>query len=287
MVSLREEMATLNGRTNQIHVGVSGWDYASWQGGFYPTDVSRDGRLQFLAAQLDTVELNSSFYSLQRPTSYQRWYDETPPGFQFAVKGGRFITHLKRLNDVEQGLANFFASGVLALREKLGPVLWQLPASLTLDVPRIEAFLGLLPHTTLEAAALATHCDDKLREPAYLTVDVDRPVLHALEVRDRSYDTDQFFQQLKAHGVACVVSDSPTWPLVDHRTADHTYVRLHGHTQLYASGYSSRSLDTWARRCELWAHGGPVFVYFDNDSRGHAPFDALGLIRRLSVNSGG
>ncbi len=272
-----------NGRTHQIHVGVSGWDYAGWSGDFYPSGLPARSRLGYVAQHFGTVELNGSFYALQRPTSYRAWYRDTPSAFQFAVKGGRYITHMKRLREVEQGLANFFASGLLALRDKFGPVLWQLPANLSFHEERIANFLEQLPRTTFEAAQLASQHDDKLREPADVTTDADRPILHALEVRNLSYDNKRFYDLLRSRGVACVVADSPVWPLLDRRTAEHTYVRLHGHTELYASGYSSRSLDGWADRCARWAKEGPVFVYFDNDARGRAPYDALDLIGRLGL----
>ncbi|MFL6070354.1 MAG: DUF72 domain-containing protein [Actinomycetes bacterium] len=268
-------------RADRTHVGLSGWDYPGWKGDFYPLGLPARARLQYVAERFDTVEINASFYALQDSGSYQRWYDATPNGFLFALKGGRYITHLKRLRGVEPGLANFFASGPLALREKLGPVLWQLPANLTFDAALIDEFLSLLPRSTVEAGALAGRHDDKLRYAPYLAVDRDQPMFHVLEVRHRSYDNERFYQLLSARGVACVISDSPTWPQLDRRTSAHTYVRLHGHTQLYASGYSSRNLNSWALRCKQWASEGPVFVYFDNDARGRAPHDALGLMSRL------
>lgn len=266
-----------------VHVGLSGWDYPKWQGDFYPRSLAARRRLEYVGQHFDTVEVNGSFYSLQRPTSYQRWYDATPAGFVFAIKGGRFITHLKRLRDVGQGLANYFASGPLVLGEKLGPVLWQLPASITFDPTLIADFLDQLPRTHTAAAELAARRDDKLRDRVALDVVAEGPIRHALEVRHRSFDDPRFYDLLAERGVANVVSDSPTWPLLERRTTDLTYVRLHGHSVLYTSGYSGASLDAWARRCEGWREHGPVFVYFDNDARGRAPHDALGLLRRLGV----
>ena len=262
-------------------MGLSGWDYPGWRGNFYPAGLPARARLEYVAERFNTVEINASFYSLQGPTNYQRWYDLTPSGFLFALKGGRFITHLKRLQGVEQAIANFFASGPLVLGEKLGPVLWQLPESLRFNEALLERFLGLLPRSTEEAAALGGRHDEKLRSLPYLKVDESRPILHAIEVRHPSYDDRRFFDQLTAHAVACVVADSPKWPRFDKRTAAHSYVRLHGHTELYVSGYSSRSLDTWARHCERWSRDGPVFAYFDNDARGRAPIDAGALKKRL------
>ena len=264
-------------------MGLSGWDYPRWQGDFYPARLAARRRLEYAAQHFDTVEVNGSFYSLQRPSTYQRWFDATPVGFVFALKGGRFITHLKRLRDVRQGLANYFASGPLVLAAKLGPVLWQLPASTRFDETLIGDFLAQLPRTTSAAADLAAEHDDKLKGRAVLEVLDERPVRHAVEVRHPSFDDSRYFDLLGAHDVANVVSDSPSWPLLDHRTTDFSYIRLHGHSELYTSGYSGTSLDRWARRCRRWAEHGPVHVYFDNDARGRAPYDALGLRQRLGL----
>ena len=266
-----------------VHVGLSGWQYDSWRGDFYPAKLPAAKRLDYVAQHFDTVELNGPFYSLQRPTSYRAWYDTTPDNFIYAVKGGRYITHLKRLRGVETALANFFASGVLLLREKLGPVLWQLPARTAFDEALVRDFLDLLPRTHAQVASLAAGHDERFRARVHLEAEVRRPVRHALEVRHSSFMTDAFFQLLAERDMACVVSDSPTWPEIDVTTTDFTYARLHGHTKLYTSGYSSRSLDSWADRCREWSRNGEVYVYFDNDARGRAPHDALSLMRRLSL----
>jgi uncharacterized protein YecE (DUF72 family) len=269
------------GGNEPIRVGISGWDYASWKGDFYPRGLAAREHLAFAASHFTSIEINGSFYSLQRPTTYERWREATPDDFVFALKGGRYITHLKRLRDVEQALANFFASGPLALRDKLGPVLWQLPAAIEFDPDLIGQFLALLPCSTEEAGALARRHDVKLKSRAYVAVDEDRPITHAVEPRHRSFGSAEFHQLLAKYEMACVVSDSPTWPMFEPETGPFTYVRLHGHSQLYASRYSSRSLDQWAQRCRRWAGTGPVFVYFDNDMHGHAPHDAKRLMARL------
>jgi uncharacterized protein YecE (DUF72 family) len=266
----------------EIRIGLSGWDYPRWQGDFYPPQLAVRKRLTYVAEHFDTVEVNGSFYALQRPTTYQRWYDATPDGFRFALKGGRFITHLKRLRDVGQALANFFASGPLVLADKLGPVLWQLPASTKFDESLISEFLAQLPTSTGAAADLAAHHDERLHGRAAPEATVDLPLRHALEVRHRSFDDSRYYDLLSRYGVANVVSDSPTWPMFDRQTTDYAYVRLHGHSELYTSGYSSASLDSWAERCTGWAADGPVHVYFDNDAKGRAPHDAAGLLRRLA-----
>src|ERR671917_1029596 len=166
-----------------VRIGLSGWRYAGWRGRFYPRGLAQRRELEHVASLFPTVELNGSFYSLQRPSSFRSWRDQTPPGFTFAVKGAQFITHMKRLRDVRTPLANFFASGVLALGEGLGPVLWQLPARAPLDLDTLAAFFELLPTTTADAARLALEHDDRLKEEAWTAIDADRPIAHALEVR--------------------------------------------------------------------------------------------------------
>src|SRR5687768_8363975 len=142
-----------------IRVGTSGWQYDSWRGDFYPPGLARSKQLSYAASLLSTMEVNGSFYSLQRPASYHRWRDETPDGFVFAVKGGRYITHFKRLRDIEVALANFFASGVTLLAEKLGPILWQLPARVEFDRALLADFLAMLPTSLSQAATVAVHND--------------------------------------------------------------------------------------------------------------------------------
>ncbi|MEU4418691.1 DUF72 domain-containing protein [Nocardia salmonicida] len=267
-----------------MFVGVSGWRYPRWRGDFYPTGLPQRRELEYVAERMTAVELNGSFYSLQRPSTYRRLVDETPDDFVVAVKGGRFITHFRRLLDVDTALANFFASGVLALGHKTGPLLWQLPPDLAFDRQRVDSFLRLLPRSTSAAADLAARHDDKLApDRILLEAPVDRPLTHALEVRHSSFCEAEAVDLLREHDVALVVADSPgKWPYLEERTSDLMYVRLHGHTELYASGYSARSLDRWAEKVKAWAAAGAeVHVYFDNDARGRAPYDAVGLIERL------
>jgi uncharacterized protein YecE (DUF72 family) len=266
-------------------VGISGWNYAGWRGDFYPRGLPQREELSYAAARLTSIEINGSFYSLQRPSSYARWREQTPDDFVFAVKGGRFITHMKRLVDVEGPLANFFASGVLGLGEKLGPLLWQLPERLEFDAERIEGFLAQLPRTTREAARLAKRHDAKLPADRALTkADGDRPVRHALEVRSRTFQAPEVVELLRRHDVACVVADTAgRWPRIEEHTTDFMYARLHGDAELYASGYDDRALDSWAAKCREWRESElDVFVYFDNDAKGYAPWDATRLLERLS-----
>ncbi len=268
----------------RVRVGISGWTYAGWRGDFYPRGLVQKKELAYASERLTSIEINGSFYSLQRPTSYAAWREQTPDDFVFAVKGGRFITHLKKLAGVETALANFFASGVLALGPKLGPILWQLPPNLGFDPARLGAFFDLLPRTTLDAAALAKEHDAKVPDDRALTVaEVDQPIRHALEVRHHSFSTPETVDLLRAHDIAFVVADTAgRWPLVEQMTSDFMYVRLHGDVELYTSGYGPESLDRWAGKIRAWSDAGQdVFVYFDNDVKGYAPHDAMALLSRV------
>jgi len=274
--------------TGQVRVGTSGWSYRAWRGDFYPAGLPHRAELGYLGERLDVVELNGSFYSLQRPTSYATWREQVPVGTELAVKGSRFLTHMKRLREPEAGLANLCASGVLALGPALGPVLWQLPADLELDVPLVEAFLALLPRTHGAVADLAARHDDRLAGARALTevdpdVGLDRPVRHVLEARHPSWDTPAAARLLTSYDVGTVLADTAGhFPVIDADTSPVRYVRLHGHTRLYESGYSPANLDHWARRVRGWAGAGrDVYVLFDNDAHGRAPYDAVALRERL------
>lgn len=273
-----------------VRVGTSGWRYASWRGDFYPAGLPQRRELEYIGEQFSTLELNGSFYSLQRPASYHRWRDSVPEGFVFAVKGSRYVTHMLRLRHVETALANFFASGVLALGPALGPVLWQLPERQEFQPELLDAFLTLLPRSTGAALELAKRHDDRMRGRTWLEIDEDRPMRHALEPRVESFrDAGEL---LREHGVAMVVADTAgRFPRFDALTADHVYVRLHGAQELYHSGYTDAELDEWAGLVRRWADGDgdgdgqprDVYVYFDNDARGHAPHDARALAERTST----
>jgi len=283
----------------EVRIGISGWNYAGWRGIFYPKNLPNHRELEFASRVLNSIEINGSFYSLQRPTSYRRWYEATPENFLFSVKGARFITHMKKLREVEVPLANFFASGVLALREKLGPILWQFPPNLGWNVERFCEFFQLLPKSTKEAASLARRHDSKLRMRAWLKTESDQPLRHCVEIRHPSFLVSDFFELLRKFNVAFVFADTAgKWPYAEDLTADFVYCRLHGDTKLYTSGYSERALDRWAARLKLWRQGKhprdaklvttktkpqkcDVFIYFDNDAKVHAPFDAQVLARKM------
>ncbi len=285
----------------ELRIGVSGWSYDGWRGRFYPPGLPRRRELEFASRQFDSVEINGSFYSLQRPTSYARWYDETPAGFRFAVKGSRFITHMKKLHESERPLANFFASGVLRLAEKLGPILWQLPPNLGYHEERVSRFLELLPKDTRAAARLARRHDARLEGRSWTRAVVQQPIRHAFEIRHQSFLAPGFVRLLRQHHAALVFADTAGhFPYTEEITADFIYIRLHGAEQLYASAYTDRQLDWWADRIRLWHAGGEpeaprritklkppgargrdTFVYFDNDVAAHAPQDASRLARSL------
>ena len=273
-----------------FRVGISGWRYPRWRKDFYPEGLAQRRELEYASGRLDTIEINGSFYSMQRPSSYARWRDETPEHFVFAVKGARFITHMKKLRGVDTALANFFASGLLALGPKLGPVLWQLPPMLSYDPGRMGEFFSRLPRTTGAAAEVAKGFDpaifERLGEDALtVTDDERRPIRHSVEVRHPSFATAEFSAQCREHDVALVVADTAgKWPFITEVTADHVYVRLHGDQELYVSGYSDEGVRWWADRLLEWGSAPGVelvHVYFDNDAKVHAPWDALRLAELL------
>lgn len=275
------------GEAPRARIGISGWRYAPWRGVFYPKGLPQRRELEYVSQRLGSVELNGSFYSLQRPASYRRWHEQTPEDFVFSVKGPRFVTHMLRLRGVETALANFFASGVLALGEKFGPVLWQLPERHAFDAEQLDAFLSLLPRTLGDASTLAAAHDARLDGRSLVDVEPGlrtRPIRYALEVRSPSFvDSAAFVSLLRRHGIALVAADAAgTWPMLIENTADFRYLRLHGDTELYASGYGDQALDSWAETIRGWADAKQdSYVYFDNDAKVHAPFDALALQRRL------
>ena len=178
--------------STRIRIGISGWRYEPWRGVFYPKDLPQRDELAFASRAFSTIEINGSFYSLQRPEYYQRWHDETPPGFVFSVKGPRFITHMLKLRGIDAALANFFASGVANLGAKLGPFLGQLPPLLRYDHERLAAFFRLLPRDTDQASRLARRHNEKVARRARLAFGENRPLRHALEVRHESFVDPDF-----------------------------------------------------------------------------------------------
>ena len=288
--------------SGSTYIGISGWRYVPWRGKFYPAGLAQRRELEYASGQLPSIEINGSFYALQKPASYAAWYEATPPGFVFAVKGNRFITHTLRLRDVEKPLANVLASGVFELREKLGPMLWQFPPNFAFDAERFEAFLALLPHDTHAAAERARGHQARMKGRTALDPGPKKKRLrHAVEIRHESFEDPAFIALLRKYRVALVVADTAgKWPRIEDVTADFMYLRLHGDKELYASGYDDDAIARWARKIRAWRDGGQpkdarlvsgkaprkratrdVYCYFDNDVKVHAPRDAQRLIGAL------
>jgi uncharacterized protein YecE (DUF72 family) len=292
------ETAVLTEGSGRIRIGISGWRYAGWRGVFYPKGLQQRRELEFAAQNFDTIEINGTFYSLQRPESFTSWAAQTPEDFIFAVKGSRFITHMLKLREVRVPLANFFGSGLLRLGPKFGPLLWQFAPQMRFDVARFETFFKLLPRSHREAASLMRKHADRMREDAGFRVKTDYPLRHCVEIRDESFAVPEFIDLLRKYDIGLVVADTVEWPLLMDVSSDFVYCRLHGSEQLYTSGYEDVALDEWAGRVVRWARGEQpegrcahgtnacvtprdVYVYFDNDAKVRAPFDAKGLRKRV------
>jgi uncharacterized protein YecE (DUF72 family) len=289
--------------SGKIRIGISGWTYGPWRGAFYPRRLPQKKELSYAASLFPSIEINGTFYGLQRPEAYGVWRKETPDDFVFAVKGSRYITHMRKLREIEAPLANFLASGILRLGPKLGPILWQFPPQMKFDADRFRFFFELLPHDTQAAIHLARCHDARLNDRDWLRSDVDQPMRHAVEIRHDSFRTPEFIQLLRKYKIALVCADTVEWPRLMDLTSDFVYCRLHGSEELYVSGYDPSSLDRWAARVRIWARGAEpddaervlpptrpassrdVFVYFDNDVKVRAPADALSLAERVKLQS--
>ena len=286
----------------QIRIGISGWTYPPWRGVFYPEKLRQRDELAYAASKFRSIEINGTFYGTQRPASYLKWFEETPADFVFSVKAPRYITHFLRLRDPQKALANFFASGILRLGPKLGPILWQFPPNLKFDPALFEDFFSLLPHDTDAALALAEQ-NELPKNRVWLETDKIRPLRHAMEIRHESFRSAAFIKLLRRHKCALVCADTVEWPRLMDVTSNFIYCRLHGSQQLYASGYTAKALEDWERRVRAWAAGtepadaekvgGPakprksgrdVFLYFDNDLKLKAPKNAAALAGRLQLN---
>jgi uncharacterized protein YecE (DUF72 family) len=293
----------------EIRIGISGWTYPGWRGTFYPGALPQRAEMDYAASRFHSIEINGSFYSLQKAAYFRSWCERCHDDFVFALKGSRFITHMKQLNDPEQPLANFFAQGLLELGPKLGPILWQFSPRFRFRPEKLEPFLALLPRTQDRAAALAARHDHRVRDPATTSPTPDRPIRHAIEIRHDSFLVPGFAELLREHDVALVVSGTAgAYPLVEEPTADFMYLRLHGSEAMYAGSYTDAEIAHWADRIHAWSRGSEpddavrltdtpagglpghtgrdVFVYFDNDQKTKAPFDARRLMDRLALADG-
>ncbi|QQZ41501.1 DUF72 domain-containing protein [Pseudomonas sp. SK3(2021)] len=288
-----------------IHIGISGWRYKPWRGDFYPEGLTQKRELQFASRAVNSIEINGSFYALQTPERYADWYADTPRDFVFSVKAPRYITHILQLRDVHKPIANFFASGVLELKNKLGPILWQFPPSFQFDAELFGAFLEQLPADTEQAAALARQHEPRLNGQTSTKAYGKKAMRHAVEIRHASFVVPEFTHLLRQYGVALVVADTAgKWPYCEDLTGDFVYLRLHGDKELYASGYTPQALKRWGDRIEAWHSGKQpadarlidarhpprarksreVFCYFDNDLKVRAPFDARRLLQRFGLD---
>ena len=288
------------GAGGNVRIGISGWTYPPWRKTFYPDKLPQHKELAHASSIFRSIEINGTFYSLQKPASFEKWANETPEGFVFSVKAPRYITHIQRLKEVEAPLANFLASGILKLGPKLGPIFWQLPPNFKFDGERIEAFLKLLPHDTGAAARLAKKHDAWMEKRAWFKTDEERPLRHSMEVRHESFRVPEFVELLRKYDVAMVCADTVEWPRMMDVTSDFMYCRMHGPETLYEDGYDTKALNQWAGRVAEWARGKEpedaervigkpvtkstardVFVYFDNDKKVLSPVNAQELMKRI------
>ena len=284
-----------------VRVGISGWTYPPWRGVFFPKKLAHNRELEFASNTFRTIEINGTFYSLQRPSTFQAWADRTPEDFVFSVKASRYVTHMRRLREIEVPLANFFASGILKLGDKLGPILWQFPPNFKYSPALLDDFLRLLPKNTGEAVRLGKQHDARVDGRSFLETDRNRRLRHAIEIRHASFVVPQFIALLRKYKVALVCADAVEWPRLMDVTSDFIYCRLHGSKELYASGYGNKAIEQWAQRVTTWATGGDakdgdfastkktakrktrdVYVYFDNDAKVRAPRDAKKLQARIA-----
>lgn len=268
--------------TGTIRVGIGGWTYEPWRGTFYPKGLAQKRELEHASRQLTSIEINGTYYGSQKPESFARWREETPEGFVFAVKGPRFATNRRALAEAGSSIERFFASGVMELKDKLGPVNWQFLPTKKYDPADFEAFLKLLP-ASVEG----------------------RPIRHVVEVRHESFKTAGFVDLLRAHRVAVVVTDKDSFPQISDVTAPFVYARLQRASEKAKTGYAPQALDGWAERAHAWSRGETpgdlerigdpeksppksrdVFVYMINGFKPKAPAAAMALIERLSAGKG-
>jgi uncharacterized protein YecE (DUF72 family) len=242
-----------------IRVGIGGWVFPPWRGTFYPKGLKQAEELSYASRQLSAIEINGTFYGLQKPASYQRWHDDTPDDFMFSLKGSRFITHRSDLATAAPYFERFFASGLAELHHKLGPILWQFAPNLPFDKANIAAFLDALPKQL-----------------------GNRKLRHVLEVRSKSFTDPAFAKLMEKHGAAIAQVEDPKAPLFETVTSDFVYARLRRCSDDEPTGYSPDALDQIAERFRAHAASGrDCFVYFINGAKVRAPHAAMALIERL------
>jgi len=247
--------------THPIHIGIGGWTFEPWRGVFYPSDLTQKRELEFASRALTSIEINGTYYSTFKPDSWMKWRDETPDGFVFSVKASRFCTNRKVLSDGAESFGKFLDQGLTLLGDKLGPINWQFMATKKFDPVDFEGFLKLLPREK-----------DGVR------------LRHALEVRNPSFDTQQFYDLAAKYGCAIVYAEddeAPEWPRIDQATADFTYARLMSSREDEPTGMTSSELDRIAKQTQDWAKRGDVFAYFIAGAKVRNPAAAVALIETL------
>lgn len=242
----------------EIRIGVGGWTYEPWRGPFYPDNLPHARELEFASRRLTSIEINGTYYSTFKPASWEKWRDETPSGFVFAIKGSRYVTNRKDLSTAGEAVERFVNQGLAELRDRLGPISWQLAATKKFDPDEIAAFFALLP-SEISGRALR----------------------HALEVRHQSFATERFYDLARNRNAAVVFADHEEFPKIEERTADFTYARLMRSRAEVETGYSEAELDRWAQAARAWAHPGDVFIYFISGAKERAPAAAEALIARI------
>src|SRR5262245_41141826 len=238
-----------------IRVGIGGWTFEPWRGVFYPDDLTPKRELEYASRKLTSIESNGTYYSTFKPASWIKWREETPDGFVFAVKASRFCTNRKQLSADGDSVAKFIDQGLVELRDRLGPINWQFMETKKFEPEDFEGFLKLLPR---EVGKL------KLR--------------HALEVRNKSFMDERFYQLARKYNAAIVFADHDEFPRIDEKTADFTYARLMRTQESAKTGYKPAELDAWAKTAKGWASRGDAFVYFISGAKVRNPEAAQALI---------
>jgi uncharacterized protein YecE (DUF72 family) len=260
----------------RIRIGVGGWTYEPWRGTFYPVGLAQKRELEFASRKLTAIEINGTYYGSQKPASFMKWHDETPEDFMFSVKGSRFTTNRRVLAEAGESIERFFNSGVMHLRDKLGPILWQFMPTKKFDPADFEGFLKRLPKSV-----------------------EGRAVRHAVEVRHDSFRTPEFVALAREHDVAIVIAGDSDYPQIADLTAPFVYARIMGTAESEAAGYAKDALDQWVRRARQWASGdlaeelaavGPkpkgttardVFLYIISGFKARNPAAAMAMIERV------
>lgn len=246
-------------KVGRIYIGIGGWNFAPWRGSFYPKGLKQSEELHYASRKLTSIEINSTFYGLQKPATFQKWHDETPDDFVFSLKAPRFVMHRKDLATAKPGLERFLESGLSNLGAKLGPINWQIAPEKPFDAKEIAGFLNLLPRE-LEGRALR----------------------HALEVRHESFDCQEFIDLAREHQVAVVEAGDSEYPSIQARTASFSYLRVMGTKASAPKGYTPVALNRWQLRAQSLARDEDVFLYFISGAKQRNPQAAHALLSKLT-----